>query len=157
MSARVCLVLSALLGFTSVALGAFGAHGLTDNKNTGFLETKYAAMEPKMVAGLTVPASFKYLRDFETGVDYHMAHALALAATGLLMLRQPSKLLSAAACCFLGGIFFFSGSLYILVIGGPRWLGVPWGAIAPIGGTLLLLGWGLMGAAVFKLTRTIGS
>ena len=70
-----------------------------------------------------------------------MAHSLALGLVGVLMLRRRSKLLSVAAGCFLGGIFFFSGSLYLLVIAGPRWLGVPWGAITPIGGTLMLIGW----------------
>ncbi len=141
MSPRICVFLSAVLGLLSVALGAFGAHGLANNQNTGFLETKYVTMEPKLMAGHSVPASFKYLQDFKTGVEYQMSHALALAVTGLLMLRSPTRSLSVAAVCFLGGIFFFSGSLYVLVIGGPRWLGVPWGAITPIGGTLMIVGW----------------
>jgi uncharacterized membrane protein YgdD (TMEM256/DUF423 family) len=141
MSARVVLFLAAMLGCLSVMLGAFGAHGLSNNQNTGYLETKYAAMEPKFVAGHSVPASYKYLIDYKTGVEYQMAHSLALGLVGLLMLRRRSKLLSVAAGCFLGGICFFSGSLYLLVIAGPRWLGVPWGAITPIGGTLMLIGW----------------
>jgi uncharacterized membrane protein YgdD (TMEM256/DUF423 family) len=141
MSPRICVFLSAVLGLLSVALGAFGAHGLANNQNTGFLETKYATMEPKLIAGHSVPASFKYLQDFKTGVEYQMSHSLALAVTGLLMLRRPTRSLSVAAVCFLGGIFFFSGSLYVLVIGGPRWLGVPWGAVTPIGGTLMIVGW----------------
>lgn len=65
-----------------------------------------------------------------------MLHVLAMLATGLLMLQHPSRWLSAAAWCFMGGIIFFSGALYVLVIGGPRWLGIPWGMVAPIGGTL---------------------
>ncbi len=141
MKARTCLLLAAIFGFLSVALGAFGAHGLSDSKGTGFLEKKYADMEPKLIAGHSVPASFKYLQDFRTGVEYQMAHALALAMTGLLILRQPSRTLSIAAACFAGGIVFFSGSLYLLVMAGPRWLGVPWGAITPIGGMLMLTGW----------------
>lgn len=153
MNARTCLCLSALLGFLSVALGAFGAHGLTDNKNTGYLETKYAAMEPKMVAGQSVTASFKYLRDFETGVEYQMVHALALAITGLLMLRQASRPLTVAAYCFLGGITFFCGSLFLLVIAGPRWLGIPWGAITPVGGILMLAGWLALAMGAWKSTK----
>jgi uncharacterized membrane protein YgdD (TMEM256/DUF423 family) len=141
MSPRLCLVLSALFGMLAVTLGAFGAHGLTNNTGDGYLEKKYADMEPKMIAGQSVPASYKYLQDFKTGVDYHMAHALALGLTGVLMLRQRSRWLSAASVCFFGGVFFFSGSLYLLVIAGPKWLGVPWGAITPIGGTLMILGW----------------
>ena len=123
-------------------LGAFGAHGLTGSGNgPGYLERKYWEMEPKTVAGFTVLASYHYLKVYEKGVEYHMTHTLAMAITGLLMLRRPSKLLSIAAWCFLAGILFFSGSLYVLVIGGPRWLGIPWGMIAPLGGTLLLVGW----------------
>ena len=141
MSARVVLFLAAMLGCLSVMLGAFGAHGLSNNQNTGYLEKKYADMEPKFIAGHSVPASYKYLIDYKTGVEYQMAHSLALGLVGVLMLRRRSKLLSVAAGCFLGGIFFFSGSLYLLVIAGPRWLGVPWGAITPIGGTLMLIGW----------------
>lgn len=151
MKPGMCLFLAAILGFLSVAMGAFGAHGLTDSTNTGYLEKKYAEMEPKIIAGHTVPASFKYLQDFRTGAEYQMYHALALAVTGLLMLHQPSKLLSAAAVCFLGGVFFFSGSLYILVIGGPRWLGIPWGAITPIGGMLMIFGWLALAGAASKI------
>ena len=153
MSARLCLILSALLGMLAVTLGAFGAHGLTNNTNDGYLEKKYADMEPKLIAGHTVPASYKYLQDFKTGVDYHMAHALALGLTGFLMLRQRSRWLSAAAFCFSGGILFFCGSLYLLVIAGPKWLGVPWGAIAPIGGTLMILGWLFLSIAAWTTVK----
>ena len=144
MSGRTCISLAALMGFLAVLLGAFGAHGL---KDTGFLTNKYAGMEAKDIVGLSVPASYKYLQDFQTGVQYHMMHALAMLATGLLMLRQPSRCLTIAAWCFLGGIVLFSGALYVLVIGGPRWAGIPWGALAPIGGTLQLIGWLVLAVA----------
>jgi len=149
MSPRVCVCLASVLGFLAVVMGAFGAHGL---KDTGFLQKKYADTEPKNIAGLSVPASYKYLRDFETGVEYHMSHSLALAITGLLMIRRPSAFLSIAAACFVLGILLFSGSLYILVIGGPRWLGIPWGLVAPLGGTLQLLGWMALFAGAWKAT-----
>lgn len=151
MSARVILFLASVLGFLSVMLGAFGAHGLSNNQNTGYLEKKYADMEPKFLAGHSVPASYKYLMDYKTGVEYQMAHSLALGLVGMLMLRRRSKLLTVAAVCFLGGIFFFSGSLYLLVIAGPRWMGVPWGAITPIGGTLMLIGWLALAVAALRL------
>ena len=138
MSARTTLTFAAAFGFLAVLLGAFGAHGL---KDTGFLERKYQQVEAKNYAGQEIVASYKYMMDFETGVRYHMWHALALGLTGILMQRQPSLSFSVAACCFIGGILFFSGSLYLLVIGGPRFGGIPWGAVAPIGGTMLLLGW----------------
>ncbi len=152
MSPRVCLAIASLLGFLAVTMGAFGAHGLKDAGpgGKGYLEQKYADTEAKNVAGQTFPASYKYLKDFETGVEYHMMHAVAMLLTGILMLHRRSKLLSAAAWCFFGGIVFFSGSLYTLVIGGPRWLGVPWGAIAPIGGTLQLVGWVFLAIGSWK-------
>ena len=148
MNARVCLSLAAVSGFVAVLLGAFGAHGLNDTK---FLENKYADMAPKTVAGFSVPASFKYFRDFETGVDYQLTHTAALLACGLLMQHRPSRVLSVAAWCFLGGILCFSGALYLLVMAGPRWAGIPWGAIAPIGGTLQLAGWLALAVACLRL------
>ncbi|MCA9058968.1 MAG: DUF423 domain-containing protein, partial [Planctomycetaceae bacterium] len=128
-----------------------GAHGL---KDSGFLVRKYADVDAKDVSGLTVPASYKYLTDFETGVRYHMWHALALLGTALLMGRQPHAGLTIAAWCFTGGIVFFSGALYVLVIGGPRFAGVPWGMIAPIGGTLQLVGWARLGISSLLLAKS---
>jgi len=148
MSGRTCLCLAGCLGFLAVFLGAFGAHGLKDTK---YLTDKYANMEPKIVAGHSIPASYKYAQDFETGVEYHMVHALAMLATGLLMLHQPSRCLTVAAWCFLGGIVLFSGALYVLVIAGPRWLGIPWGMVAPIGGTLQLIGWLALTSGAFRV------
>lgn len=148
MNAARCLTLAALFGFLGVALGAFGAHGLNDTK---YLEKRYADLPEKNVAGQTFPASFKYFRDFETGVEYHLTHTAALLAVGLLMLHQPSRLLQVAAWSFTGGIVLFSGSLYILVICGPRAGGIPWGAVAPIGGTLQLIGWLTLAAAALRL------
>jgi len=145
MNARRCLFIAAVLGFLAVLLGAFGAHGLSD---TGFLEKKYAEAEARDLTGMTVPASFKYMRDFETGVRYHMWHTLALMMVGVLMHKRPTRLLSAAAWCFSGGTLLFSGALYVLVIGGPRFAGIPWGLVAPIGGTLLMLGWISLAIAV---------
>ena len=98
MSARYCLFVSAVSGFLAVALGAFGAHGLKGSEGSGFLERKYADIEPKNVAGQMVPASYMYLLVFERGVDYHMTHALAMSLVGILLLRQRSKLLSASTC-----------------------------------------------------------
>ena len=150
MSARCCFVVSAVSGFLAVALGAFGAHGLKGSEGSGFLERKYAGVESKNIAGHQVPASFKYLKDFETGVEYHMTHALVMGLVGVLLLRQRSRLLSTAAWCFLLGSVFFSGSLYTLVIGGPRWLGIPWGALTPVGGLLLLVGWAFLAVGAIR-------
>ncbi|MEZ6040967.1 MAG: DUF423 domain-containing protein [Planctomycetaceae bacterium] len=140
MTARSTLTLAAIFGFLAVLLGAFGAHGL---KDSGFLEKKYQDVEAKNYAGLMIPASHKYMLDFETGVRYHMWHALALGLTGFLMRFRTGHggSLNVAAGAFTAGVVLFSGSLYVLVIGGPKFLGIPWGKVAPIGGTLLLVGW----------------
>lgn len=151
MSTRTCLTLAAIFGFCAVFLGAFGAHGLSGgDARPGFLERKYVDVPPKKVAGLELPASYKYLQDFNTGVRYQMWHSLALFGVGLLMRHGSSKLLSAAAWCFAGGIILFSGALYVLVICGSDWFGVKWGLVAPIGGTLQLLGWLLLAVFCFR-------
>ncbi|MFM7831601.1 MAG: DUF423 domain-containing protein [Planctomycetaceae bacterium] len=151
MNARLCLTLAALSGFLGVALGAFGAHGLNDTK---FLENRYAELPEKNVAGQKFPASYKYFRDFETGVEYQLTHTAALLAVGLLMLYRQSRLLVLAAWCFCGGIVFFSGALYVLVICGPKAGGIPWGAVAPVGGTMQLIGWLALAAAALRLPTT---
>src|SRR5690606_27958850 len=87
---------AALLG---VAFGAFGAHGLEGH--------------------LTPPD----LATFETGVRYQMYHAFGLLVTGWALADRPSAALRAAGRLFLAGIVLFSGSLYVLVLTGPRWLG----------------------------------
>lgn len=151
MSGRLCLFLAAVSGFIGVALGAFGAHGLNDTK---YLEKKYVDMEPKNVAGEQVPASAKYFNDFKTGVEYHMTHTLAMLACGIILLHRHSRLIAAASWCFLGGVVLFSGALYVLVILGPKWQGIPWGMVAPIGGTLQLAGWVLLAFGSLLLRET---
>tara|TARA_B100000676_G_C17718967_1_gene650355 strand:+ start:274 stop:741 length:468 start_codon:yes stop_codon:yes gene_type:complete len=153
MTARLCLRLAAISGFLAVLFGAFGAHGLNDSH---FLEKKYADQE-KEIAGQTVPASYKYFQDFRTGVRYHMWHALALFGVGLLMRTNDDQLLRGAAWSLLAGMLLFSGSLYLLVIAGPKFAGVPWGLIAALGGTTLLIGWGLLIASVFRSTASNSS
>ena len=116
---RTFLLLAALTGFTGVALGAFGAHGLRGR------------LSPEMLAV------------FETGVRYQMYHAFALFATGLLMARMSGWLISTAGWLFLTGIVLFSGSLYALALTGVTVLG----AITPLGGLAFLAGWACLAFA----------
>lgn len=103
-------VAGALLAALGVALGAFGAHALRER------------LDPAALA------------NFETGVRYQMYAALALLVLGA---RLPSaKGPSLAPALLLAGAVIFSGSLYLLVLSGQRWLG----AITPIGGVLLIAG-----------------
>ncbi len=151
MSSRCCLILATMFGFLAVLLGAFGAHGLGDKD--GYLQRKYESAEPKSVAGLELPASYKYYEDYRTAVRYHMWHALALLGVGLWKRRQESKSLSMAAWAFTVGILLFSGALYVLVVGGPRLGGIPWGMVAPFGGTALLVGWVAALTAAYRMNR----
>ncbi|WP_133272186.1 DUF423 domain-containing protein [Hymenobacter radiodurans] len=115
MTARLILQIAALLGALGVGIGAFGAHGLRKMlEETGRFDT------------------------FETAVRYQFYHTLALLAVGILLAMRPDiRGLSLTAWLFLGGILLFSGSLYTLCFTGITKMG----AVAPIGGLLLIAGW----------------
>lgn len=108
----------AILAGLGVVLGAFGAHGLK------------ARVSAEMLAV------------FETGVRYHMYHALALLAVGWAATQRPGAWVQASGWLFLVGIAIFSGSLYVMTLTGARWLG----AITPIGGLAFILGWAALAA-----------
>jgi len=101
-------------GFLGVALGAFGAHALK------------AKLAPDILAA------------FETGVRYQMYHVFALlaVAAGIAHFGR-ARLLVIAGWSFVAGVVIFSGSLYALTLTGTGMFG----AITPIGGVGLLLGW----------------
>lgn len=120
---RTFLLIGALAGVVGVTLGAFGAHGLR------------ARLTPDMLAV------------FETGVRYHMYHALAILGVASVAERlQASRLVLASGWLFLAGIILFSGSLYLLAVTGVRVLG----AITPFGGVAFLLGWGCLALAALR-------
>ena len=97
-----------------MTLGAFGAHGL----------------KAKVTA--------EQLAWWQTGVEYHFYHALGLLVIGALMAAQPQLALPKGSAWALQiGIVIFSGSLYAMTLGAPRWFG----AITPIGGTAFIIGW----------------
>lgn len=108
--------------FLAVALGAFAAHGLK-----GRLDEAARAV-------------------FETGARYQAYHALGLFAVAWLVERHPSRFVEAAGWCFLGGIFWFSGSLYALSLTGIK----KFGALTPIGGLLFLAGWLSLALAPYR-------
>tara|TARA_R110002072_G_scaffold935_2_gene7577 strand:+ start:6891 stop:7268 length:378 start_codon:yes stop_codon:yes gene_type:complete len=122
--AKLFITLASLSGMMAVMLGAFGAHAL---------KAKLDAYS---------------LGIFETAVQYHFYHSVALLAVGILALSQPqTALLKSSGWLFLFGILVFSGSLYLLSITGVRWLG----AITPIGGLAFIAGWGCLAATGWKL------
>jgi uncharacterized membrane protein YgdD (TMEM256/DUF423 family) len=108
------LLLAAVNGFLAVALGAFGSHGLKSR------------------------LSEHYLSIWQTAVQYHFYHALALCVVGILWQRPVGNgWLNSSGYLFAAGILLFCGSLYWLALGGPRWLG----PVTPVGGLCFLLGW----------------
>lgn len=121
----------AVCGGLAVVLGAFAAHGLDS-----YFVQKYAGQTRTQV-GVEVPAARKYLDDFKTGAEYQLTHALALLAVGLAARQRRGRALTVAGWSFLAGIVLFSGSLYVLTLTGQK----AWGMVAPIGGTLLIVGW----------------
>ena len=122
---RLLLVIAAVIGLLSVALGAFGAHGLERYVDEGRQQA------------------------FLTAVQYHGWHALALISAGLAIRWFGNRWLSAAGWLFLAGILLFCGSIYLLVLGGPRWLG----PVTPVGGTLLLTGWAMLTIGFLKAEK----
>lgn len=147
-SAKFWLVSGSILAGLAVALGAFAAHGLDQ-----VLKSAYAETEMRVIAGLKVPATWKYLQDFKTAAEYQLTHSLALLAVGLLARDGSQRSLAVAGWSFLGGIVLFSGSLYILAVTGLRVLG----AITPFGGVLFLIGWASLAVAAMSLRcSTIG-
>lgn len=117
--------MSALLGATAVAIGAFGAHGLKSLFERQQLDA--------------VPL----LHTYETGVQYHFYHALAVGLVGLLLARGPeNKWLIRAGWFFLIGVICFSGSLYLLAMRPVLPFAVGWvGPITPLGGLFFIAGW----------------
>jgi uncharacterized membrane protein YgdD (TMEM256/DUF423 family) len=110
---RTIFSLGAFLGGLAVAAGAFGAHALKSR-----------------VAADT-------LAIWDTAARYQMFHALALLGLAWAVTRWPGAGLNATAWLWLVGVLLFSGSLYLLVLTGHRWLG----AVTPIGGVALIAGW----------------
>ncbi|APW62430.1 DUF423 domain-containing protein [Paludisphaera borealis] len=123
------LRIGAVWGFLAVAMGAFGAHGLKD---------RLTALDQTA--------------NFHTAAQYHMYIALALVAVGLLQaMGRSGTALSVAGWSFLIGSVIFSGSLYVLSLTGLKWLG----AITPIGGVAILVGWAALAVAAGRSTTEV--
>jgi len=118
---KTFMFVGALMGGVGVAIGAFGAHGLRER------------LSPEMLAV------------FETGVRYHMYHALALLATAALLPRIDGRAVLIAGWSFTAGIVLFSGSLYALALSGITTLG----AVTPLGGLAFIAGWISLAIAAF--------
>jgi uncharacterized membrane protein YgdD (TMEM256/DUF423 family) len=115
------MTLAALGGLTAVAFGAFGAHGVSD------------------------PKAQEWLR---TGALYAFVHSLAVYASALMMGLGAARARLAPGF-FLSGVVLFSGSLYAMALGAPRWLGM----VTPIGGLMFMVGWVIVAWAARDVDR----
>ena len=120
---RRLVILGAVLGLLGVVMGAFGAHALEDLLKANGRQSTY-----------------------DTAVQYQFIHALAILFVSSALRRWPVGLAKAAGIFFLIGTILFSGSLYILAI-----FNLPiMGAVAPIGGVALILGWLCLGLVAWQ-------
>ena len=122
------LVIGTVLSGLAVVLGAFGAHGLK-----------------KLVNADTVAS-------YQTGVQYQFYHAMALIIIGILAEKLSSSFINYAGFFFIGGIIFFSGSLYLLASMKAMNKIVPSFIypITPLGGLFFILGWIMLLVAILK-------
>ncbi len=113
--------IAALSGFVAIAVGAFAAHGAHD------------------------PGTKELLK---TGAQYGFMHSMATFACAIFM-QIGAKRARFAPAMFLPGVLLFSGSLYALALGAPRWMG----AITPLGGLLFLAGWATLAWAALDVDQ----
>tara|TARA_Y100000590_G_C15669566_1_gene995775 strand:- start:790 stop:1119 length:330 start_codon:yes stop_codon:yes gene_type:complete len=107
---------------TGIVMGAFGAHLLKER------------------------LSSEKLSILEIGIRYQIYHALALFVVAWAISRWPYQSTISVGWLFIMGVLLFSGSLYLIVLTGQRWLG----AITPIGGLAMILGWAILAWVAFR-------
>lgn len=122
-SASFHALAAGVFGLSGVVLGAYGAHGLAARG-----------------------ASAEQLSSWDTAVKYQMFHALALLMTSVWMRQTATSALSVSGMAWSIGVLLFSGSIYVLVLGGPRWLG----PVTPMGGVALMTGWAALLVAAYR-------
>lgn len=120
---------AAFMGMTAIILGAFGAHALKKQ------------------------LSIEQLGSFETGVKYQMYHALFLLFLGMNTFLNE-KVKKAVFQLVIFGVFFFSGSIYLLTTKAITGVDFKFiGIVTPIGGALLIVGWSILLLNIWKSKR----
>ena len=120
---RTWMTLAALAGFGAVAFGAIATHSAADARSAELLRT---------------------------GALYEFMHAMATIACAVFI-QLGARRARFSPAFFLAGIVLFSGSLYALAFGAPRWIGL----ITPIGGVSFMIGWGVLICASTGIDRTV--
>ena len=121
-TAKYFLVIGSLSMALSIAAGAFGTHALKET------------LAPNL------------LNAFQTSVNYHMFHSIALLLIGILLNHTQEKLICISGLVMLLGLTLFSGSLYALSLSGVTQLGI----VTPIGGIYLIISWLLITSCMIK-------
>ena len=124
MSALIFAIAGSVMGVLTVGLGAFGAHALKS------VLDEY---------GQSI---------WEKAVLYQAIHALLLLLLPTFMDVIPSKDLIIIGSLIIAGVLLFSGSLYILALSRKKYFG----AITPLGGITLMVGWSWLAWALLKAT-----
>ena len=119
---KTWVIIGTLMAGIAVLIRSFGAHGLKSKLSTDDLAI------------------------FETGVRYHMYHALGLIIIGGIGFHLSQNIIQIPAYLLLSGIIIFCGSLYLLVLTNIRWIG----AFTPIGGICFIIGWFLLAFNLYK-------
>jgi uncharacterized membrane protein YgdD (TMEM256/DUF423 family) len=119
---RRALVAGALLMALATAVGALGTHTLR------------ATLTPDRYGVL------------ETAVHYQFLNALGLLFVGVRLAQRVDRALSLAGDLLLAGVLLFSGSLYALLCGAPRAIGL----LTPLGGLCLIVGWCVAAIALLR-------
>lgn len=118
---RTWMTLGAVGGFVAIGMGAFAAHMLADAQAREWMRT---------------------------GAQYGFMHTMASFASATFM-QVGARRARFAPAFFLSGVVLFTGSLYALALGAPRWVG----AATPAGGVLFLAGWAVLAWAASGVDR----
>jgi uncharacterized membrane protein YgdD (TMEM256/DUF423 family) len=119
-TARRFCQLAALLLALATLIGAIGAHALQGRLSAD----RYDVLQ--------------------TALHYQFFHALGLLGLGILLDRLPLRTLQVAGWLLFAGVVMFCGSLYLLLAGAPRLVGI----LTPVGGLALIAAWCLAAVAV---------
>ncbi|MBX2883645.1 MAG: DUF423 domain-containing protein [Granulosicoccus sp.] len=124
---RQFILFGALLALLHILLSAFAAH---------WLQGDWSADQQRW---------------FDLAADYHGSQSAGLILCALAsLILGPSQMFNRACLSLLFGTLVFCGSLYLMAWTGIRGLG----AVTPVGGVALLLGWGFFAYAVLRSGQT---
>jgi uncharacterized membrane protein YgdD (TMEM256/DUF423 family) len=129
-TARNWIIVSALLLGSATVLGAFGSHALQ------------------------AQVSAEQLDVWRVAVDYQFFHALGLLGIAILMQRwTTSSALPWVAWLMFAGVLLFCGTIYLAVLGAPRWINI----LTPVGGLAFMLAWLVTAIAAWRQPSVMGS